>query len=83
MNSRLSHDLDAVPAEQQALLFGSPVSSPVLWLQPYSELLFFPVFIKIPGPGELFLKQIVPKPLGSHAQFKFQWSGIFQWKKKV
>lgn len=83
MNSRLSQDLlDAVPAMQQALMFGSPLSSLVLWLQPYSELLFFPVFIKIPGPGELFLKQIAPKTLGSHAQFKFQWSGIFQWKKK-
>lgn len=84
MNSRLSQDLlDAVPAMQQELTFGSPVSSPVLWLQLYSELLFFPVFIKIPGPGELFLKQIAPKPLGSHAQFKFQWSGIFQWKKSL
>lgn len=82
-NSRLSQDVpDAVSAMQQELMFGSPVSSLVLWLQPYSELLFSPVFIKIPGPGELFLKQIAPKPPGSHAQFKFQWSGIFQWKKK-
>lgn len=83
MNSRLSEDLiDAVWTMQQAHMFGFSMSSPVLWLQCYSELLFFPVLIKIPGPEEPFLKQIAPKPLGSHAQFKFQWSGIFQRKKK-
>lgn len=83
INSRLSQDLiDALWTMQRALMFGSPMSSLVLWPQRYSELLFFPVLIKIPGPEEPFLKQIAPKPLGSHAQFKFQWSGIFQWKKK-
>lgn len=54
----------------------------VLWLWHYSELLFFLVLFKIPGPEEPFLKQIAPKLLGSHAQFRFQWSGIFQRKKK-
>lgn len=47
-------------------------------------LFFFPLqfWSEIPGPEKPFLQQITPKLPGSHAQFKFQWSGIFQWKKK-
>lgn len=83
LNSKLSQDLiDVVWTMQQTFIFHSAMSSLVLWLQHYFELLFFQALIKIAGPEEPFLKQIVPKPLGSHAQFKFQWSVIFQWKKK-